>query len=88
MPIGRSDTPPSPRGFPSTFPNAQFSAFITIVVSTFFGALTAAGLKPKPQQFPGNFTAASVTPESLSLIVNSGDFPSGRNCEYSSPRRP
>lgn len=87
VPTGRGASAAS-RGLPSTAPNAQLSAFIVISIFVFPGTLTATGLKPKPQQFPGKVAFTSGLPVSASAIVNSGLVPSGRNFEYSSPSLP
>gem|GEM_PF-4991610 len=79
---------PCSRGFPSTAPNAQLSAFMEIWILALPGTRTATGLKPKPQQFPGNWTSTSDLPVAASAIANTGLVPSGRNFEYSSPARP
>jgi hypothetical protein len=44
------------RTIPLTVPNAQLSALMVMLSSAVAGTLTATGLKPIPQQLPGNLT--------------------------------
>ncbi len=43
-------------GAPCTGPKAHVSAVISISIGVWFGTLTAAGTKPRPQQEPGKTT--------------------------------
>lgn len=73
---------------PSTSPNAQVSAFMLTLISALAGTLTATGTNARPHEEPGNMAFASSVPALTSLMVNSGDLPTGSQTLYSSPARP
>lgn len=75
-------------GDPVTSPKAQFVAFMETEISTPAGTLTATGTKPRPHDEPGKSAFATSVPASRSLIVNSGDLPTGSHTRYSSPAPP
>ena len=75
-------------GLPVTSPKAQFVAFMDTEMSIPAGTLTATGTKPRPHVEPGKSAFASGVPNLRSLIVNSGDLPTGSHTRYSSPAPP
>ena len=73
---------------PTMSPKAQLKDSMLMVISALAGTLTATGTKPRPHEEPGNLASMSVSPVSLDLTTNVGDFPMGSHILYSSPALP